>query len=958
MYPPEMRDIDLEHYRNKERGAGKDDQLDREGDSQMSNSSQKRKRLEGPSTPLLTPKKKLCSEAKIKDLEEEVPVPVQANPDDDVKSDANKAKMPLSKTRTLTRRTLPSRNVVQDIEKNSTENKRTKFSVVDILAMEKPVKTIKDKESPSSSKHLQPYVLLPLLSLKASESQPMEGLKAIESQQTEEISMQPTLQSRTRSRKAKVTEELPPQNQDEEVANARRSKSTRSRVSIPANLSEKVSDEKDEEEKVSDEKDEQEKVSDEKDEKEKVSDENESEKLSDKKVSDEEEKVSDEKDEGEKVSDQKDEEEKQSDELVTANKDEPSIVMERNAGQERVPLLGRRRREVLRDTKAATTVKTATTVTKASAAKKGSYESKAATTVKKDASATTVTTATTSKSNQPSSEKNQDEVDVVSRRFRTRDPKAATTAAMATTSSAAKIVSSESNQPSSQRNRDEVDVVSRRFRTRATELEPAKEESLKSNLGKRRGRQSRKEETSKAERNVKPLNLSTTSKLEQSEPSSPAIKTPEVAADISLEREKKPAIKEGRQSRTCRSSGAAIQSAKTTSHRPEISRQEEGNAESLPKRSLANLSSAAVPQMVRLAEGRRIVVILNKALIAEAKKSYRQLNPRVSLKRLTKRVGRMENEMKRLIARNELRGRLTFLLQIDLKQHEVSCMEVMKKPQVTPVAIHVVENGLEDGTQERRSKEESSSGALERRRGRSSSRRGEVTPSQKKPEVTNSTTRTAQTRPKKKQGSTKERIGRSGVCATKKKQEERNNQEEEDGGEMDLFYQICPLRPCSLTKGGPGQSCGRRGVRRGSKIQQDKKMSSSDKSRKDTSLWQLARCPTNLRRGKLLALHAFTYDGSGVNLWDDDDDDDEEEVRLKRAWRSTTPNQPPILSDLTNKGGKVSKIAMRFTLNASFCFLMQVQFPPRKKPDQIWRNSAFNSRIKTMISRWISTGST
>ena len=76
--------------------------------------------------------------------------------------------------------------------------------------------------------------------------------------------------------------------------------------------------------------------------------------------------------------------------------------------------------------------------------------------------------------------------------------------------------------------------------------------------------------------------------------------------------------------------------------------------------------------MVRLADGKGIVVILNKALIAEAKKKYRQLNPRISLKRLTKRFGKMQNEMKRLIARNELRGRLTFLLQIDLKQQPVS----------------------------------------------------------------------------------------------------------------------------------------------------------------------------------------------------------------------------------------------------------------------------------------------
>ena len=791
MNPPEMRDINLEHHHVEEDGAGKDDQLDKgdkEPDLQKSNPSQKRKRTDGPSTPLLTPKKRICSEAKKKDPEE-VPKPVQANPDP-VQSHS-KSKMPPSETRTLTRRTLPLRNVVQDIEKDSTEDK-TKFS----QEMDKPVKTVKDKESPSSSKHLQPYVLLPLLSLKASESQPTEDLSCNESQPTEEVSLQPSLKSRTRSRKTRNTEELPPKSHEEETANERRSRPTRSRVSIPENLSEKVSDEKDEEEKVSNEKDE-----------------------------------------------------------LVANKDEASTAMERNAGEETLPLL-RRRGEGFRDPK----------------------------------TATTATTAKTSK-----------------------------TAKTVTTSTAATTASSESKQ----RNQDEVDVVSRRFRTRASELVPTKEESplesLKSNLGKRKGRQTRKEENSKAEHKVKPLDLPTTSK--QSEISSSAVKTPEVAADPILEGEKKPALKEGRQSRTCRTGGATIQYGKTASYLPEISHPEDGDAESLPTRttrSQANLS-LAVPQMVRMAEGKRIVVILNKALIAEAKKRYRQLNPRISLKRLTKRVGKMENEMKRLIARNELRGRLTFLLHIDLKKHEVSCMEVMKKD-VIPEVNHDVENGL-DRTEERRSKRESleerNGGALERRRGRSSTRR-EVTPNQKKPEVTNSTTRTVQRLPLK-QGSTKERIGRSVVCVTEKRQEGENDQEEENGGEMDLFYQICPLRPCSLTKGGPGQSCGRRGIRRGRKIQGKKR--ASDK-RKETSLWQLARAPTNLTRGKLLALHAFTYDGSGVNLWDDDEDEDEEEeVLLKRAWRSSSHHQPAILSDLTNKGrgGKVSNTGKRlFYLILSF----------------------------------------
>ena len=720
MNPPEMRDIDLERGQREEGGAGKDDELTGDKDLDLQQmSSQKRKRADGPSTPL-TPKKRICSEAKKKDPE--VPEPVQANPE----------------TRALTRRALPSRNIFKDVEQVSTEDK-TKHSLVDTQDKEKQVKTIKDEESQTPSKHLQPYVLLPILSLKHSESQP-----------TEEVS---TLQSRTRSKTMKNAEELPAKKHEETVIE-NRTKSPRGRVSIPENLSEKVSDES------------------------------------------------------------------------VADKDEPSTVMEMNPKKETVPLQ-RRRGGGLRD---------------------------------------------------------------------------------------AKTALPESNLPSSQKNRDEVDLVSRRFQTRATE-EPAKEgnplEKLKSNVGKKKGGQTRKGGNSKAEQDMESSNLSTTSILEQSE----TVKTPEAAADPGLDREKKTAPEEERHSRTCRT-GGTTQTAKRKSHSPVISSQKEeqadNNRECSPTRttrSVANISSqvSAVPTMIRMAEGKRIVVILNKALIAEAKKRYRQLNPRISLKRLTKRVGKMENEMKRLIARNELRGRLTFLLHIDLKQHEVSCLEVMKR-QVIPEATHVDKNGL-DGTEERTSKRAS----LEERGGDSEttrqtrSRRGEVSPTKKEHEATTiATTRTAQRLPKeqaKRKGSRtrpgKERVegmGRSGGCGAEKRQDGRNDEEED--GEMDLFYQICPLRPCSLTKGGPGQSCGRRGARR----KRDAKR--SDK-RKKTSLWQLARDPTNLSRGKLLALHAFTYDGSGVNLWDDDEDEEEEEER-KRAWRSTH-HQPPILSDLTNKGrsGKV-----------------------------------------------------
>merc|ERR1719192_1453713 len=134
-------------------------------------------------------------------------------------------------------------------------------------------------------------------------------------------------------------------------------------------------------------------------------------------------------------------------------------------------------------------------------------------------------------------------------------------------------------------------------------------ESLKFSLGKKtekRGKETQ-QENSKPEPDTKPVDLSAAPK--QIETISSTTKTPELATDTSLGRE-----------------------------------------------SLANLSPqvSTSPTMVRMAEGERIVVILNKAMIAAAKKKYRQLNLRISLKRLTKRVGKLENEMKRMIARNEL----------------------------------------------------------------------------------------------------------------------------------------------------------------------------------------------------------------------------------------------------------------------------------------------------------------
>ena len=168
-----MRDIHLEPHHEEE---GKGDEV-----KDLELSSQKRKR---PITPM-TPKKRLCSEAKEEDPEK-VPEPDQPDPEPAVQSDF-KAMVP---PETRARRTLPSRNV----EKDSTEDK-TKFSLVDIKDKAKPVKPRKDEESHSSSKHLQPYVLLPILSLE-------------ESQLNEEVSLHPTIQSRTRSKLMKNTELL------------------------------------------------------------------------------------------------------------------------------------------------------------------------------------------------------------------------------------------------------------------------------------------------------------------------------------------------------------------------------------------------------------------------------------------------------------------------------------------------------------------------------------------------------------------------------------------------------------------------------------------------------------------------------------------------------------------------------------------------------------------------------
>merc|ERR1712223_1785068 len=99
---------------------------------------------------------RLCSEAKNKELEEVIAV-VQTTSDQD-------------ETKVLTRRTLPSRNVVKDNAKDLEEDKSNPC-LVDIQTMKKPGDS--NKESPktvSSHNHREPYVLLP--KLKQSKSQP------------------------------------------------------------------------------------------------------------------------------------------------------------------------------------------------------------------------------------------------------------------------------------------------------------------------------------------------------------------------------------------------------------------------------------------------------------------------------------------------------------------------------------------------------------------------------------------------------------------------------------------------------------------------------------------------------------------------------------------------------------------------------------------------------------------
>ena len=811
MNPPEMRDIDMDREGDEQPVKG-DEKLD------LEMSGPKRKRRDAPPLTPLTPKKRFCSEAKKK--EPEVPEPVQTKPQE-VQSDAKTKMPPPSKTRALTRRTLPRRNVVEDIEKK------------DIQDLEKPVAKTENKESPETAS--------------PTSSPSKQDLDQKESQPTEEVSLQPTLKSRTRSRTIRTNEELPNKNH-EKVVNESKTKSTRSRASIPdlQQLSEKVPKES------------------------------------------------------------------------VVNKDQPTKVTK---VQESV---------VNKDVKSTVTKEQESLVSKdETTAVIKEHDSVAnkdeATKVTKRQQSVANKEETTMMTNVQESEFNKDETITVRNR-NLEEERLPLRKRRGGRIVAATGLLSESNPPLSQSVGDEVDVVSRRFRKRITEepskedhKEPSKEESpmesLKSNLGKKTGKRGKEtqQENSKPEPDTKPVDLSAAPK--QIETISSTTKTPELATDPSLVREKKTSLK----------------GEKKSSETPQKERLVQDDNKDLQKRStqsLANLSPqvSTSPTMVRMAEGERIVVILNKAMIAEAKKRYRQLNPRFSLKRLTKRVGKLENEMKRMIARNELRGRLTFLLHIDLKQHGVSCVEVMKRD----VNDRVVTNG-NDGTKDEGGLDERRRD-LETRRGRS--RRGEVIEDKEELEATKSTRRPAR-EPRveavRKGSQTKTRRGRAG---------------EKDGGEMDLFYQICPLRPCSLTKGGAGQSCGRRGRRRGRKGAKTSKR--AEKRKKKTSLRKLARDPTNLTRGNLLALHAFTYDGTGVNLWDDDDDDEEEEER-KRAWRSA-PYRAPILSDLTNKGrgGKVNIESFSLSLIQLF---PQVQFPPRKKPEKIWRNSGFNSRIKTMISR-------
>ena len=361
------------------------------------------------------------------------------------------------------------------------------------------------------------------------------------------------------------------------------------------------------------------------------------------------------------------------------------------------------------------------------------------------------------------------------------------------------------------------------------------------------------------------------------------------------------------------------------------------------------------PQLIKASSGPKIVLVINKALLAEARKNRRRKR-RNTLRSATYKIGRLQNELKQIVARKELRESLSFVLYFDLKFKKVTFQEVMKKKECNDTATKQAKKGEKEkrvgsrkSAREKLNAEESDlapgqkdadSHPIEEAKIITKGRPKKTGKQKEANEMNPDQAKQAVNQPKKasSQGTrrsvreqkeakvpvnpvTQRALGKSGRRGPKGPSVKKPE------GEMDLFYQICPLKPCCQSKAGVMQSSGRKGVKRrkgaGAETRPGKGVGLGAQSvagaggiqgagtKRCMSLMRLARRPIQRRK---IRFHAFIYNGSCLGLW-------KEDVSMGRIHIQLTSDEDggkgdegrralnqPILSDLTNRGrvGKVN----------------------------------------------------
>ena len=367
-----------------------------------------------------------------------------------------------------------------------------------------------------------------------------------------------------------------------------------------------------------------------------------------------------------------------------------------------------------------------------------------------------------------------------------------------------------------------------------------------------------------------------------------------------------------------------------------------------------SLTKVLDPQLVKALSGPKIVLVINKALLAEARKN-RQKKPRNSLRSATCKIGRLQNELKRIVARKELRESLSFVLYFDIKFKKVTFQEIMKKKESSDTAtkqakkgekeksfgsrksarekLNTEESDLAPGQNDADSQPREEAKTITKGRAKKTGKQKDakdINPGQSNPVVNQPKKASSQgsrrsVREQKEAAvpvkpSPQRALGKGGRRGPK------GSAVKKPEGEMDLFYQICPLKPCCQSKAGVMQSSGRKGTKRrtgaGAETRPGKGVGLGAQgvtgaggiqgagAKRCMSLMRLARRPIQRRK---IRFHAFIYNGSCLGLW-------KEDVSMGRIHIQLTSDEDggkgdegrralnqPILSDLTNRG-RVGKV--------------------------------------------------